>query len=125
MRIAVTKALKADARFDVVGVAAPGTDVLSITRAAGPDVVLLATRSLGSESRGCLARLCECHPDVKVIVCSASAELEQIERVFRLGACGYVVTPVEPAELVAAIRRVVEGAGYRPGTVPALHRVTG
>jgi DNA-binding NarL/FixJ family response regulator len=120
MRVAVTKALKAAAGFDVVGVAAPGTDVLSITRAAAPDVVLLATRSLGSESLGCLARLCECHPDVKVIVCSATTDLEHIEKAFRRGACGYVLTPVEPAELVAAIQRVVEGAGYRPRIVPAL-----
>jgi DNA-binding NarL/FixJ family response regulator len=114
-RVGVATALKAETSLEVVGEAACGTDVLSITRSAAPDVVLLGTRIPNHDGLACLSLLRECHPEVKVIVCSASADLDHIEAAFRLGASGCILSTIAPAELAGAIRRVVEAAEYRAG----------
>jgi CheY-like chemotaxis protein len=111
-RVDVAAVLKADTGLEVVGEASHDRDVLSITRSTGPDVVLLGTRIPDHDGLGCLSLLRECHPEVKVIVCSASPDLDHIENVFRLGASGCILSTIAPAELAAAIRRVVEAAEY-------------
>jgi DNA-binding NarL/FixJ family response regulator len=121
LNVAVTSALTAEAGFDVVAEAALGSDVLSITRLAEPDVALFITRSLRDDGLGCVPRLRTCCPDVKVIIGSPSAVLDHIETAFRLGACGFVLT-ADPADLAAAVRRVVEGTAYYPSMTSAIDR---
>jgi DNA-binding NarL/FixJ family response regulator len=120
MHFGVAMALRADPAFDVVGQATSDTEVLTLARSAGPDVAVLVTRARGHDGLGCLSRLRECYPDVKVIICSASADLEHIEAAFRLGASGCVVATIERAELAAAIRRVVEATEYHALSVSRL-----
>jgi DNA-binding NarL/FixJ family response regulator len=112
IRVGVATALKADVGLDVVGEASAGADVLSITRSAGPDVVLLGTDSREDDDLVCLSRLRESYPEVKVIVCFGSADLDAIEAVFRLGAAGCILSRIAPTDLAAAVRRVVEAAEY-------------
>lgn len=114
-RVALAAALKTDPSVEVVGEVPFGTDVLSITRSAAPDVVLLGTRIPNHDGLSCLSLLRECHPEVKVIVCAASADLDHIEAVFRLGAAGCILSTIAPLELAGAIRRVVEAAEYQAG----------
>jgi CheY-like chemotaxis protein len=113
MHFGVAMRLRADPGFDIVGEATSDTEVLSFARSARPDLVLLVTRSRGDDGLGCLSRLRECYPDVKVIICSASADREHIEAAFRLGASGCVVATIDRGELAAAIRRVVEATQYQ------------
>jgi DNA-binding NarL/FixJ family response regulator len=120
IRVGVTTALKADVGLEVVGEASAGTDVLSITRSAGPDVVLLAPQRRKDGGLGCLSRLCECYPEVKVIVCSGSADPDHIEAVLRLGASGCILSTIAPADLAAAVHRVVEAADYHALGTPAI-----
>jgi DNA-binding NarL/FixJ family response regulator len=114
-RVAVAAALKADTSLEVVGEVPCGRDVLPLTRSTAPDVVLLGTRILNHDALGCLSLLRESHPEVKVIVFSASRDLDHIEDVFRLGASGCILSTIAPLELAAAIRRIVEAAEYRAG----------
>ncbi|HEX4679782.1 MAG TPA: response regulator transcription factor [Gaiellaceae bacterium] len=112
-RVAVAAALKADTSLEIVGEVPCGSDVLSLTRSAAPDVVLLGTRIPNQDGLGCLSLLRECHPEVKVVVFSASADLDHVEDVFRLGASGCILSTIAPLELAAAIRRIVEAAEYQ------------
>jgi DNA-binding NarL/FixJ family response regulator len=112
IRVGVATALKTDVGLDVVGEVSAGTDVLSITRSAGPDVVLLATHRREHDGLVCLSRLRESYPEVKVIVCSGSADPDHIEAVFRHGASGCILSTIAPTDLAAAVRRVVEAAEY-------------
>jgi CheY-like chemotaxis protein len=116
----VATALRADPGFDVVGGATSDREILSLTRSTCPDVVLLVTRTPGRDGLGCLSRLREYYPDVKVIICSTWADLEYIEAAFRLGASGFVLTTIDRAELAAAIRRVVEATEYEALSAPSL-----
>jgi DNA-binding NarL/FixJ family response regulator len=116
--VAAIEALNADAGFEVIGEAALGSDLLSITELMEPDVVLFVVQSPRHDGLDCLPRLRRCCPDVEVIVCSPAAERDHIELAFRLGACGFVMT-ADPGVLAAAVRRVVEGTAYHPSRAPA------
>jgi DNA-binding NarL/FixJ family response regulator len=112
-RAGVASALKADAGLEVVAHSTFGMDVFSIIRSVDPDAVLLATRAPEHDGLGRLSRLRECFPELKVIVCPASADLEQMEVAFKLGAAGCVLATIDPAAIAAAIRRVIEATEYR------------
>jgi DNA-binding NarL/FixJ family response regulator len=53
------------------------------------------------------------HPELPVMVLSMHAEAQIVARVLRAGAAGYVTKDCEPGTLVAAVRRVAEGALHR------------
>ena len=122
-RAGVARALRADAGLDVVGEATSIMDVLSIVRSAGPDVVLLGTQARSDSGLGNLTRLRECFPEVKVIVCPASDDLEHIEAAFRFGAVGCVLSTTDPAEIATAVRRVIEATEYRAHSAPTIKQV--
>jgi two-component system nitrate/nitrite response regulator NarL len=119
-RVGIASALRADAGLEVVGKATSGTDVFSVIRSVEPDAVLLATRPPDHHGLGRLSRLRECFPEVKVIVCPASADLEQLEAAFRLGAAGCVLATIDPVAIAAAIRRVIEATDYRAHDVSTI-----
>jgi DNA-binding NarL/FixJ family response regulator len=119
-RSGIASALRADAGLDVVGESTSGTDVFSIIRSVEPDAVLLATRAPEHHGLGRLSRLRECFPDVKVIVCPSSADVEQIEAAFRLGAAGCVLTTIDPFAIAASVRRVLEATEYRSHDVSTI-----
>ena len=68
----------------------------------------------GMDGIACLERIRKRHPQVKVVMLSAFNEPEQITAAFKRGASGYIVKSVNPLDLPAALRQILEG------TVPAL-----
>jgi DNA-binding NarL/FixJ family response regulator len=74
----------------------------------------------GIDGLGCLARVRERYPNVKVIVCSMGSDPEQIEAAFKRGACGYIVKSVDTRDLAAAIRQAVHGTAYHASGLPAI-----
>jgi DNA-binding NarL/FixJ family response regulator len=110
----VRTVLEQDEAFTIVGEAHSGSDVLPLVGRLDPDLVLLDMRLPGMDGMGCLARIRERHPDVKVVVLSAVADSERVEAALAEGACGYVLKTVDPNALLAAIHQSVEGEGYHP-----------
>ena len=75
----------------------------------------------GLDGLGCLEALAEHHPQVKVAMLSAVEDTQVIESAFRRGAHGYILKAVNPFDLPAAIRQIVdESVIHRP-----LARATG
>ncbi len=110
----VRTVLEQDSSFTVVGEAHSGSDVLPLVGRLDPDLVLLDMRLPGMDGLGCLTRIRERHPDVKVVILSAIADSERIDTALKEGACGYVLKTVDPAHLLAAIHQSIEGEGYHP-----------
>jgi DNA-binding NarL/FixJ family response regulator len=110
----VRTVLEQDEAFTVVGEAHSGSDVLPLVGRLDPDLVLLDMRLPGMDGMGCLTRIRERHPDVKVVVLSAVADSAGVEAALAEGACGYVLKTVDPDALLAAIHQSVEGEGYHP-----------
>jgi DNA-binding NarL/FixJ family response regulator len=108
----VRAALEQSGHIDVVGEAFSGEDVLPVVRSCNPDVVLLDLRLPKVDGLTCLDMLRKNHPDVKVVMFSATTTPDEIESALRRGASAYILKSVNPLDLAAVVRQAVEATVY-------------
>jgi DNA-binding NarL/FixJ family response regulator len=114
----VRRALEEWPDIEVVGEAHAGGDVLPLVRSRQPDLVLLDLRLPGLDGFACLDLIRKHHPDVKVVIFSASAEPEEVEAALRQGAHAYVLKNVDPLDFPVVLRQAVEQTVYFPLPAP-------
>ena len=66
----------------------------------------------GMDGLVCLDQIKKRHPEIKVIVLSASTDQKLIENVLKRGASAYIVKSVNPIDLPSAIRQALEETVY-------------
>lgn len=93
--------------IEIVGEADSGPKVLSLVRNTQPDFVLMDYTMPQFDGLTCLDTLRARHPEVKVAVLSEQQAPEVIEAALRRGACAFVLKSINPADLPAVIRQVV------------------
>ena len=98
--------------MEVVAEASTGPQALSLVARTRPDVVLMDVRLPGLDGMTCLERIRRDHPEVKVLMCSASTEPTQIAAAFRMGAIAYIAKSVNPVDLPSAIRQACDKTVY-------------
>jgi DNA-binding NarL/FixJ family response regulator len=125
MRDAVRLVFDEAEDVELVGEVANGHDLLPLLAKIEADFVLLDVQLPGVDGLGCLEALAEHHPQVKVAMLSAVEDPQVIESAFRRGARGYIFKSVNPFDLPAAIRQIVDESVIhrslvaRTGAVPA------
>ena len=118
MRDAVKLVLEEQEDVVLVGEVANGNELLPLLKRVEADFVLLDVQLPGLDGLGCLEALAEHHPQVKVAMLSAVEDPNVIESAFRRGAHGYILKAVNPFDLPAAIRQIVdESVIHRPLTL--------
>jgi DNA-binding NarL/FixJ family response regulator len=95
--------------IEIVGEAESGSQVLPLVNQTKPDVVLLDVLMPGMDGLRCLELLQQRHPEIKVVVLSATEDSDVIEAAFRGGAAAYILKQINPRDLGSAIRQAVEG----------------
>ena len=105
----IKRALEADGGFEIVGETQNGAQVLPIVTRTRPDLVLLDLRMPNMDGLACLDETRTRHPDVKVVMLSASSNPELVESALRRGASAYVIKTVNPDDLPATLRQALEG----------------
>jgi len=114
-RDAVERDLQA-AGFDVVGVAADGTQALARFPAARPQVVVLDLQIPGPNGVEVTAEVLRQDPSARVLILSASGEQSDVLEAVKAGATGYLVKSASREELISAVRRVAQGdTVFTPG----------
>jgi DNA-binding NarL/FixJ family response regulator len=108
MRDAVKLVFREAEGIELVGEVANGHDLLPLMKRVSADFVLLDVHLPGLDGLGCLEALAEHHPQVKAAMLSAVEDPQVIESAFRRGARGYILKSVNPFDLPAAIRQIVE-----------------
>jgi DNA-binding NarL/FixJ family response regulator len=108
MRDAVRLVFEGADDVRLVGEVANGNDLLPLMRQVEADFVLLDVQLPGMDGLQCLAALAEHHPQVKVAMLTAIEDPQVIDSAFRRGASGYILKSVNPYDLPAAIRQIVE-----------------
>jgi DNA-binding NarL/FixJ family response regulator len=119
--VGIAEALAADGDFEVVGEAGDGSQVLPLVRRTRADAVLLDLRMPAMDGFGCLERLRDRHPGVKVVMLASESDPALIAAAFKRGACGYVVKTVEPRDLGPAIREALDGTAYHAAGLPGIN----
>ncbi|WP_372733351.1 response regulator [Nocardioides sp.] len=114
-RDAVERDLQA-AGFEVVGVAATGTEALARFPACRPQVVVLDLQIPEPTGVEVTAQVLAQDPSARVLILSASGEQGDVLDAVKAGATGYLVKSASRAELIDAVRRVAGGdTVFTPG----------
>ena len=100
-------ALNAVDDIEIVGEATSGTQLLPLISRTSPDVVLLDLDKPGFDALSALEQIRLEHAQVTVLVMSDQDDATEIIRTLELGASGYILKSIDPADLAAAIRQSV------------------
>jgi DNA-binding NarL/FixJ family response regulator len=99
-------------KIQVIWTAQNGKQVLSEMQTQQPDILLLDIQMPELNGIDVLQEVAKKYPRVKVIMLSMYVEKVYIEKVFQLGAAGYLLKNAGNEELVHAIKMVYDGHKY-------------
>lgn len=105
----IRRALEEDGGFEIVGETQNGTQVLPLVARTKPELVLLDVRMPNMDGLACLDEIRRRHPDVKVVMLSASTTQEIVDTALRRGASAYIVKSIDPNDLPATLRQALDG----------------
>jgi DNA-binding NarL/FixJ family response regulator len=98
--------------IEIVGTASDGRQVVPLIVRTNPDLVLLDMRMPEMDGLACLDRIRKHHPSIKVVMLSAFDDTDRIRTALKRGASAYIVKTVNPLDLPAALRQVVQPTIY-------------
>lgn len=106
---AVRAALEAEPELEVVGEALSGSEALALVDRLRPDVVLLDLRMPVMDGLRCLEELSVRARAPRVVVLTGHDDPSLAQDVLERGASAFVSKHIDPRDLAAVLRQVVEG----------------
>jgi DNA-binding NarL/FixJ family response regulator len=100
--------------FEVVGEASNGSQIMPLVRRTHPDIVLLDLRMPGMDGLTALEQIKREHPDIKVVILSASNDQAVIQSALARGASAYILKSVDPVDLAATLRQALKANVFHP-----------
>ena len=99
-----------DEAIDIVGEAEDGAKAYEMVASLHPDVVLMDCHMPVLGGLEATEKIKKDFPETKIIVLSATAEIERVRAVLKAGANGYLLKTAGASELRRAITTVIGGA---------------
>jgi DNA-binding NarL/FixJ family response regulator len=112
VRSGLRTALGAEAEWTIVGEAADGAQGLALAERLTPDVLVLDLQMPGLSGIEVLRELGRSAPTTRVILFTMHAEDAYVREALAAGASGYVLKDADAAELIHAIRAILQGGRY-------------
>jgi DNA-binding NarL/FixJ family response regulator len=107
-----------------VGEASSGSQILPLVRRTKPDLVLLDLRMPGLDGLSALELIKRDHPEIKVVILSASSDPAVIQTALARGASAYILKSVNPLDLAATLRQAMEGNVFHAVGLPSAGQPT-
>ena len=99
-------------RFEIVGEAENGKELLELAGTLHPDIILTDISMPLTNGLDAVEQLSDLYPSIRSIVLTMHDEREYILRALKVGASGYLLKNIERFELERAIISVFEGGKY-------------
>ncbi len=119
VRAGLSLILGGSPEITIVGEAVNGAEAVAAVRAGGVDVVLMDIRMPVMDGISATAALLELPDPPKVIVLTTFDADEHVVRALAAGAQGFLLKDTAPADIVAAIGKVVDGEPMLSPTITA------
>ena len=120
MRQGLVALLDREPGINVVGQARNGREAVEMFHQHQPDVMLIDVRMPKMEGVAAISAICADFEKARIVVLTTYDGNEDIYRVLRAGAKGYLLKDAELEELLAAIHAVANGKKYISRTVGAI-----
>ncbi|HEY6072003.1 MAG TPA: response regulator transcription factor [Anaerolineales bacterium] len=120
LRAGLRNLLNMEEDMQVIGEASDGSQVLQMAEQLHPDLILMDISMPNMGGIEALPHLTERVPEAKVLMLTVHEDEGLLRKAIRAGALGYVVKRAAEAELVTAIKTVMQGNIY---IHPAMTRV--
>lgn len=111
--------LSLDPRIEVVGESDNGHDAIHLIGSCKPALVLMDLSMPGMNGTEAIREIKQRHPEIRIIVLTVHKMEEYIRVALQAGANGYVLKDASHAELLIAIKSVMEGKTYLSPDVSA------
>lgn len=95
----------------VVGEAANGEELVSLVRRFRPDLAFVDIRMPALDGLAAIGRARELSPDTHWVILTSYPEFDYAKQALRLGVSDYLLKPVAPEELQAALERRLKSLG--------------
>ena len=109
MRNGLRDTLEASGRFEVVGQAEDGDEALRTVEGLQPQVIVMDVIMPNKDGIDACREIMELLPDTRVLMLTASSEMDAVIEAVAAGATGYLQKYSRPEELVEATVDVAEG----------------
>ena len=104
---------------EIVGATHAGAELMSLVERRRPNVVAMELGMRTADGASCLDAIRAAHPDVKVVVLSASPTPETIRSALARGARAFVTKSINPLDIPSALRQAYEETVYHPFGEPS------
>ncbi|MYD52414.1 MAG: response regulator transcription factor [Dehalococcoidia bacterium] len=109
MRNGLKDALEASGRLEVVGQAGDGEEAVRTAEELGPQVIVMDVMMPHKDGIDACREIMELLPDTRVLMLTASTEMDAVIEAVAAGATGYLQKYSQPDELVDAVLDVARG----------------
>jgi len=104
--------LQKNERFEIVGIAENGKELIELAGSLLPDVILTDINMPVVTGLDALETLAKLYPDIKLVVLTMHEESEYIIHAIKIGVQGYLLKNIERFDLEKAIIVIFEGGKY-------------
>ncbi|MCB8982322.1 MAG: response regulator transcription factor [Ardenticatenaceae bacterium] len=101
--------LSQEPKIQIVGETGSTSELMDMMRLSQPDILLLDVSMPGPGAFDTVSELNEQHPDVKIVILTATKNADQMLNLLRAGVNGYVLKEDNPRDLLQAIEAVANG----------------
>ena len=112
MRSGLRLLLERDPEFTVVAEAADGREAVQVVEQHMPNVVVMDIAMPQLNGIEATARICAASPKTAVVILSMHSDETYVLRALKAGARGYLLKDSAEADLIAAVRQVVQGRTF-------------